>query len=238
MHRHRKDQRSLESSFATLMVLGCLVGIAAVVGCGGDGDTSAADASGKGSTSVSRFAQAMPEGYPILAESPRQMGSISDLVIRGVISGFSAGPVYYGKSADDPGAVASTIMQVKVDQVIEGDLPANANDTVWIELFGMDPNAAEQTGPVGQATLVYLKQLPPTGSVDEGVLVSDPTAGRPADQPSFTPARAQGFMVAAGDDVLQPAMHLVFSAATLEMFMPSRDQFPAPRIEGKNAPTR
>lgn len=220
---------------AALLAAGCIGVAALLIAYSGDDESGAPATTSQSDVDLERFARAMPDGYPIVVESPREMEAVSDLVVSGVVANFDPGPVYYGESSDNPGAVTSTIMQVQVDDVVEGQLPAGASGDVWVELFGVDPKTAEDTGPVGQPTLLYLERLPSTGSVDEGVPVSDPTVGRPSGQPSFTPSRAQGFMVEAGDDVVQPAMRTMFPDAGLNEFLPWRDHFPEPAADEKVA---
>jgi hypothetical protein len=239
MRKMQYRDLTTKGKLAVSLLTAAILTIAAGAGCGGNEDvsiTSSKVSTSKASAeSVGQFARGLPDGYPILADSPTEMAGLADVVVRGEISNFTDGPVYYGETADDPGAVTSTIMRIDVDEVDVGELPTGSGGSVWVELFGMDPKTAAESGPIGQEALIYLRQLPESGSVDPGVPVSDYDAGRPDEQPSFTPARAQGFMVAVGNEVIQPAMRQVFEGSTLDDFGPSRERFPAAGGEDSNS---
>lgn len=168
-----------------------------------------------------------------LAEYPNLDGQ---LVAKGTIESFDAGRIY---EFADPDSQPTIVMRLDVDQVLQGELPAGSEGSVFVEFDGTVVeetdelvSSLEKGLPRGTPVLAYLAQLAPSG-VYPDVKITNEGAGVPAGQPIFEVFTPQGLYLEdpASGTITQPQESTEFPDANLEDLEPSAEEFPPSRID-------
>ncbi len=129
------------------------------------------------------------------ASSPSDLADDSRLVVFGSILEFHEGRT---QLIDDVSGFTdvSIVATVEVDEVIDGDLPADSTGLVYVEfLRSGDASAADYTAalPADNEAVLYLVRSRPGDET-----IQDPLAARPSGQPIFAPVNPQGFWMSDG----------------------------------------
>jgi hypothetical protein len=156
--------------------------------------------------------------------TPAELAAQSDLVVRGRIARIARGRIF-GSSATDPVARRSIVVVFSVERTLAGTLPADSRGRVYVELPASgSPSQADldRATPTTADAVLYLR---PAATASDTAVVN-PSAGRPTGQPLYQPASPQGFVIDAGDAVVQILEHTEFHDADLRDFAPGAARFP------------
>jgi hypothetical protein len=166
---------------------------------------------GAGPADLQRFGElVVPQGEVDRAAppaGPAELAAEVDLVVTGRIAGFGSGRVEVepGGGPERGGGPDRTLvtMQVAVEDVVRGQLPAGSEGRIHVELgmFRMDattPRTMAAVAPMDGEVVLYLFRA--TGGGPDGPLprFRDPAAGAPSGQPLWWPAVGEGFHVEDG----------------------------------------
>jgi hypothetical protein len=159
-----------------------------------------------------------------LAESPAALATRATVVVQGHIARINKGRIQ-GTSAADPGSAPQLVMAVSVKRVLRGTLSADAGGVVYVELpapAGVRAAVVDRSAPKASDAMLYLVRAPSATDLP----IVDPDAGRPVGQVLYQPVSPQGFVVAAGPDVVQILNFARFAGADIADFAPDAIRFP------------
>ena len=131
----------------------------------------------------------------IAAATPAELGSKSDVVIKGTILRVQEGRVD-GDPADQITDAKSIVVVISKPKIISGELPAGSDGLVYVELqspFNQSAADYERGLPKNTKVVVYL--VAASDGTDTFSQLQDPAAGRPAGQPLYMPYNPQSFAV-------------------------------------------
>lgn len=155
--------------------------------------------------------------------TPAENAASAELVVTGTIERFQAGRTLTGY-----GLEPFPVMVLRVDQVIDGVLPRDAGDQIYVELFmgQSSPEELARVAPFGRMAL-YLVSAP-SGRVEQGPEMDEPDAGRPEGQPLWMPLYERSWFVEQDEgvvDLLDMTSHL---GSALPAFIPPATAWPPP----------
>ncbi len=161
------------------------------------------------------------------AESPRELGEQSDLVVRGETGEPQTGRIW-GASPEDPGAIETLVIPIHVTNVEAGELPAGSNETVYLEVFASAgaPRQSIIEGAAEEDGLFFLTETPEV--IPETTEIVDPDSGRPEGQPLYQAATPQGLLLEeeSSGDIWSVGEEVAYPGVDLDSFLPTEDQFP------------
>lgn len=139
------------------------------------------------------------------ATGPVDLATRSDVVVLGRIVDVREGRAF-GESLEDVWLLETSVMEITVDQVIAGSMPANSEGRLYIELLrpgGLTNSRLAEAAPREPPVLLYASEIddPPKGDgfIPEPVLNSG--AGRPTGQPLMVATTPQGMLVDTGTSI-------------------------------------
>lgn len=167
----------------------------------------------------------------IVAESGADLAEYADIVVVGQPDGLAAGPTHKDEVTLAP--TRSVVLKVTVEDVLLGQLPDDANDTVYLylpetfEIASMGIERADAIARNATAPGVFYLNLVNFENEVPGWIIEDQEAGRPAGQPLFQPVSPQGFVLSMGLDKTAQILEYKVYDEPLESFFPDSPELPS-----------